>query len=125
MQDGVEDVQLFTPFELIWGLDCDVALIERFTEIQEFIREGCLKFNQLLETAGSKHPKMPDIFNAISFNGSKFDNQFVVRGLMSIYGAEWYKHVSIVGNLNDIKLMSYKGVRFIDLRLMCGASSLQ
>lgn len=28
-QDGIEDVQLFIPFELIWGLDCDVALIDR------------------------------------------------------------------------------------------------
>lgn len=67
---------------------------------------------------------MPDTFNAISFNGSKFDNQFVVKGLVKIYAQNWYKQVSIVGNLNDIKVMSYKGIKFIDLRLMCGASSL-
>lgn len=40
-QDGIEDVHLFIPFELIWGIDCDVELITRFHSIQDFIREGC------------------------------------------------------------------------------------
>lgn len=67
-------MKLFIPFELMWGLDCDVEIIERFHSIQEFIRVGCKPFNDLLELKASKYPKIPDIFNAISFNGSKFDN---------------------------------------------------
>lgn len=85
VQDGIEDVKLYIPFELLWGLDCDVELIDRLQQLQDIVRKGCQPFNDLLEARGVKQPPISDQLRAISFNGSKFDNQFVVKGLVKIY----------------------------------------
>lgn len=63
--------------------------------------------------------------NCFSYNGAKFDNHFVLSHVKNLYGEKWIDHVTIVGNMNDMKIMQIDDFIFYDLMLMTGGGSLK
>lgn len=95
-------------------------------EIGNNIDNVIAKFNKLRSRLNTQHDI--DVFNTIqcfSFNGSKFDNHFVLSQIKQMEGERWIEHVKIIGSQADMKSLSYKQYVFLDLRLMTGATSLK
>lgn len=51
----------------------------------------------------------------MSYNGSRFDNHFILRAIRNNEPNTWYNNVSFIGNFNDIKILTWNKMKFLDL----------
>lgn len=60
-----------------------------------------------------------------SYNGAKFDNQFILGYMKTFFKDDWTSRISYVGTLNDLKVLVIdRKFIFQDLRLMTAGGSL-
>ena len=43
----------------------------------------------------------------MSYNGSRFDNHFILRALRNHNPKCWHNEINFIGTLNDLKILSY------------------
>lgn len=63
--------------------------------------------------------------NVYAYNASNFDNHFILKAIRDIHPNDWYNYVEIIGDVNQMKILSYNYINFLDLCLMLGGSSLK
>ena len=78
------------------------------------INEVLSNYNKFLLLLLERFPKSVNMIeklhvknniNCFSYNGAKFDNHFVLSHAKNLYGEKWIDHVTITGNMNDMKIM--------------------
>lgn len=49
----------------------------------------------------------------------------MLSAIKDMHGSQWFKHVSYIGDMTDMKVMTYNDTKFADLMLMTSGGSLK
>lgn len=65
--------------------------------------------------------ELDSFITAMSYNGAKFDNQFIFRAAKLMFPKDWTHRVRVTGDFSNMKILQVGYIRFLDLYLMSGA----